>query len=514
MFSFDLKWEMHQKRKDILSWLTVSLALVPEAIAFALIAQIPVLFWLYAAAIIWLITSVFWWRAGMISWATWAMAVVIAPLITETWNSLQSLEYLLAAVVLAWIFQMLAWFFKIWKFIRLVPHPVMLWFVNGLAIVIFLAQMEHFQVENSLWKMELLSGSPLFIMLWLIALTMAIIHFFPKITKTIPSSLVAIFSVTVLVVILDLDTKIVKEMSSISWAFPPFKIPSVWFNLETFYIIFPYSLTLAAVWLIESLLTLTLIDEITETRWDTNRECLWQWFANTVCGFFWWMWGCAMIWQSIININSGGRWRLSGISAALFLFSFILFLSEWIELIPIAALVWVMFIVVISTFARTSLKIINKIPKSDAFVLIFVSAVTVFTDLAIAVVSWVIISALVFAWKRAKEISAEIINEENKTIYQLKWPLFFWSIHNFNEIFDVKKDKKEVIIDFLKTRVYDHSWVEAIDSLTKKYKKAWKKLHLKHLSPNCRELLQNAKEIIDINLDEDPNYSVAYDKNS
>jgi len=509
MFSFKLKWEKCQKRKDILSWLTVALALVPEAIAFAFVAWVEPLVWLYAAAIMWLITAVIWWRPGMISWATWAMAVVMVSLVALHW-----LEYLLATVVLTWIIQILAWVFKIWKFIRLVPHSVMLWFVNGLAIVIFLAQLSHFKVENSIWNSEWMTGAPLFIMWWLILLTMAIIHFLPKFTKAIPSSLVAIVAITAIVSIFNLDTNTVIDLASVAWWFPSFHVPLVPFNLETFYIIIPYAVILASVWLIESLLTLTLIDEITETRWKSNQECIWQWVANTTCWFFWAMWGCAMIWQSIININSWWKWRLSWISAALFLFAFILFLSSWIELIPIAALVWVMFIVVISTFAWTSIKIITKIPRSDAFVLIFVSVVTVFTDLAIAVVSWVIISALVFAWKRAKEISAEVINEKWKTIYELKWPLFFWSVHNFNEIFHVKKDEKEVIIDFLKTRVYDHSWIEAIDALTKKYKKAWKKLHLKHLSPNCRELLKNAKEIIDINLDEDPNYQVVHSKNS
>lgn len=507
MFSFDLKWEARQKRKDILSWLTVALALVPEAIAFAFVAWVDPLVWLYAAAIMWLITASIWWRPWMISWATWAMAVVMVSLVAQHW-----VEYLFATIILTWIIQILAWVFKVWKFVRLIPHPVMLWFVNGLAIVIFLAQLWHFQYDTWIWTHEWMWWSMLFIMLWLILLTMAIIHFLPKLTKTIPSSLVAIIVVSLLVIFFNLDTKTVIDMASVAWEFPSFHIPMVPLSLEMLYIILPYAFILAAIWLIESLLTLTLIDEMTETRWRANKECIWQWVANTTCGFFWAMWGCAMIGQSIININSWWRWRLSWISAAIFLFAFILFLSSWIELIPIAALVWVMFMVVISTFARTSLKIITKIPRADAFVLILVSVVTVFTDLAIAVISWVIVSALVFAWQKTKEINAEVVKEKWKTTYELKWSLFFWSIHNFNNIFNVKKDEKEVVIDFLETRVYDHSWIEAIDALTRKYKRAWKKLLLKHLSPDCRKLLKKAKKVIEVNLVEDPKYKVADDK--
>ncbi|MFT6901210.1 MAG: SulP family sulfate permease, partial [Colwellia sp.] len=380
-------------KNDVLSGLTVALALVPEAVAFAFVAGVDPLVGLYAAFMVGLITSIFGGRPGMISGATGAMAVVMVSLV-----ALHGVEYLFATVVLTGLLQILAGIFRLGKFIRLVPHPVMLGFVNGLAIVIFLAQLGQFKFTNEAGELEWLQGTPLYTMAGLIILTMAIIHFFPKLTKAVPSTLVAIVVVTLLVLGVGLDTKLVGDVASIAGGLPTFSIPSVPFDLEMLKIIFPFALVLAAIGLIESLLTLTLIDELTGTRGRGNKECIAQGAANTACGFFGAMGGCAMIGQSMINVNSGGRGRASGITAALALLGFILFASGLIEQIPLAALVGVMFIVVIGTFEWSSFRILGKVPKADAFVIILVSGVTVYSDLAIAVVVGVIVSALVFAW--------------------------------------------------------------------------------------------------------------------
>jgi SulP family sulfate permease len=504
-------------KNDILSGLTVALALVPEAVAFAFVAQVDPLVGLYAAFIVGLITSIFGGRPGMISGATGALAVVMVSLVVE-----HGVEYLFATVLLMGILQVLAGVFKLGKFIRMVPHPVMLGFVNGLAIVIFLAQLGQFKVMDADGQLQWMDGSPLLIMAGLVALTMAIIQFLPKITTAIPSSLAAILVVTGLVIGLDLEARTVldylKDMSgdvnaTIAGGFPEFHIPMVPFNFETFKIIFPYALILAAIGLIESLLTLTLIDEITDTRGHSNRECIGQGAANMTCGVFGAMGGCAMIGQSMININSGGRSRLSGITAALLLLGFILFAASLIEMIPLAALVGVMFMVVLGTFEWSSFRLMKRIPKTDAFVIVLVSGVTVITDLAIAVCVGVIVSALVFAWEHAKHIyTNNYIDEQGSKVYELHGPLFFGSVKNFGELFDVANDPTDVIVEFKHSRVSDHSAIEAIDNLAEKYTKAGKQLHLRHLSQDCKDLLEKANDLVEVNVIEDPKYKVASDK--
>ncbi len=493
-------------KNDLLSGLTVALALVPEAVAFAFVAGVQPLVGLYAAFMVGLITACIGGRPGMISGATGALAVVMVALVAD-----HGVEYLFAAVVLMGIIQITAGALKMGKFIRMVPYPVMLGFVNGLAIVIFLAQLQHFQMPvGDDGSVEWLSGSVLAVLLGLILLTMAIIHYLPRFTKAIPSSLAAIIVVTALVMIFNMDVKTVGDLASISGGLPDFHIPMVPLTWETLWIILPYSVILAAVGLIESLLTLTLIDELTETRGNGNRECLGQGAANVATGFFGGMGGCAMIGQSMINVNSGGRGRMSGISAALFLLAFILFASGLIEMIPLAALIGVMFIVVIGTFEWSSFRILNKIPRSDAFILILVSGVTVATDLAMAVVIGVIVSALVFAWDVAKRMDSHIsIDENGSKIYELSGPLFFGSIQSFRDLFDPKGDPDDVVVDFKNTRVYDHSGLEAIDALAVRYMKAGKKLHLRHLSPECRKLLHQAEDLVEVNVIEDPKYKVA-----
>jgi SulP family sulfate permease len=494
-------------RNEILSGLTVALALVPEAVAFAFVAGVEPLVGLYAAFMVGLLAAIFGGRPGMISGATGAMAVVMVSLVAE-----HGVEYLFAAVVLTGLIQISAGLLRLGKYIRMVPYPVMLGFVNGLAIVIFLAQLQHFQVRLPDGGSSWMSGSALWIMLGLIALTMFIIQFLPRLTSMVPASLAAIIVVTLLVLGFDIDTKTVGDLASIEGGLPSFHLPSVPLNLETLQIIFPYAAILAAVGLIESLLTLSLIDDVTNTRGRGNRECIGQGIANTTTGLFGGMGGCAMIGQSMINISSGGRQRLSGISAALFLLGFILFASGLIEKIPMAALVGVMFIVVLATFEWSSLRIIRKIPRTDAFVLILVSGVTVVTDLAVAVVVGVIVSALAFAWEHAKHINVKGYDDENGSrIYELNGPLFFGSVKNFLELFRPEQDPDEVIIDFRNSRVADHSAVEAIDNLADKYIKAGKKLHLRHLSPECRQLLKKAGDLVEVNVMEDPSYHVADD---
>jgi len=504
-------------KNDLLSGLTVALALVPEAVAFALIAGVEPLVGLYAAFMVGLITALMGGRPGMISGATGALAVVMVALVAE-----HGVEYLFATVVLMGVIQMLAGILRIARFIRLVPHPVMLGFVNGLAIVIFLAQLGQFGepgqtgwaagtfLEGSILDVAWIAPDKLAIMFGLVFATMAIIRFLPLLTKAIPSSLAAIVVVSLAVIGLNIDTKVVGDIASIAGGLPTFHLPVVPFNFETLTIIFPYAMILAAIGLIESLLTLRLIDEITETRGNGNKECIGQGLANTATGLFGGMGGCAMIGQSMINVNSGGRGRLSGITAALSLLAFILFASSLIEQIPIAALIGVMFIVVIGTFEWSSFRIIRRVPKQDAFVLVVVSAVTVFTDLAIAVVVGVIISALVFAWNHAKEVRVE--KRENRYgshYYTVHGPLFFGSTASFSEQFTPRDDNNDVIIDFADSRVVDHSGIEAIDSLAMRYKRNGRTLHLLHLSPECKVLLKKAGDMVEVNVVEDPNYFVA-----
>ncbi|HEY9051144.1 MAG TPA: SulP family inorganic anion transporter [Gammaproteobacteria bacterium] len=495
-------------QNEILSGLTVALALVPEAVAFAFVAGVDPLVGLYAAFMVGLLAAIFGGRPGMISGATGAMAVVMVSLVAD-----HGVQYLFAAVVLTGLFQISAGVLRLGKFIRIVPYPVMLGFVNGLAIVIFLAQIQHFQFSGVDGAKEWMTGEPLLIFLGLIALTMAIIHFLPRLTSAFPSSLAAILVVSLLVIGLDIDTNTVGDLASIEGGLPTFSIPEVPFNLETLMIILPYSIILAAVGLIESLLTLSLIDDVTNTRGRGNRECVGQGIANTVTGFFGGMGGCAMIGQSMINVNSGGHQRLSGVAAALFLLAFILFASSLIEQIPMAALVGVMFIVVMGTFEWSSLRIMGKIPRTDAFVLVLVSGVTVMTDLAVAVVVGVIVSALAFAWEHAKHINVKGYDDANGSrVYELNGPLFFGSVKSFMDLFNPENDPDDVIIEFQNSRVADHSAIEAIDNLAEKYINAGKSLHLRHLSPECRQLLKKAGNLVEVNVMEDPKYHVADDQ--
>ena len=493
-------------KTEILAGLTVAFALVPEAIAFAFVAHVHPLTALYTAFFIGLITSLFGGRPGMISGATGALAVVMTSLVIQ-----HGLEYLFATVILMGLIQVLAGILRLGKFIRIVPYPVMLGFVNGLAIVIFLAQLNQFKIIDSNNSLIWMQGKTLYIMLGLVFLTMLIINYLPKLTKAIPSSLAAIIIVFIISQLLNLDTKNVGDLANISGSLPKFHIPAVPFNLETLNIIFPYAIILAAIGLIESLLALTLIDEITETRGAKSKECKAQGIANIVTGFFSGMGGCAMIGQSMININSGARKRISGVVAAICLLLFILFASKIIEAIPVAVLIGVMFMVVIKTFSWSSLRIINKIPKSDALVIFTVSITTVFFDLAIAVLLGVIISALVYVWKSSQHISADIRTDKNTKIYNLYGPLFFGSITSFNNLFTYKKDPQNIIVDFSRSRVWDHSALEALKKLQEKYNSVGKTIKYKGLSIDCARLMKKSADIIEINKDKDPHYEIVMD---
>lgn len=503
-------------RTDLLSGLTVALALVPEAVAFAFVAGVEPLVGLYAAFIVGLTTAVLGGRPGMISGATGALAVVLVSLVSD-----HGVQYMLAAVVLMGVLQILAGLLRLGKFIRMVPHPVMLGFVNGLAIVIFLAQLGQFKTPDANGDLQWMSGEKLTTMLALVAATMAIIHLLPRLTKAVPASLAAILVITGVTAGFGLDSPTIVDylrtmtgdpQASMAGGLPAFGIPSVPLNLETLRIVLPYAVILASVGLIESLLTLTLVDELTETRGRGNRECVAQGTANVVCGFFGAMGGCAMIGQSMININSGGRGRTSGITAALVLMAFVLFASSWIEMIPVAALVGVMFMVVLGTFEWSSFRVMTKVPLSDAIVIVLVSGVTVATDLAVAVLVGVIFSALVFAWKHAKVIHVLTdMDSDGAKVYSLRGPLFFGSTKNFLELFTPKDDPDQVIVEFQHARVSDHSAIEAIDNLAERYLALGKQLRLRHLSPECRQLLRKAGNLVEVNVIEDPKYHVATD---
>lgn len=527
MTEFIIK-RVNNVRNDVLSGITVALALVPEAVAFAFVAGVDPLVGLYAAFMVGLITSIFGGRPGMISGATGALAVVMVSLVAQG-NAMGSpdenlgLYYLFLTVILMGVIQVLAGVLKLGKFVRLIPHPVMMGFVNGLAIVIFLSQLGMFKQTvdgEKVW----LEGFSLGSMIGLVALTMLIMWGLPKIkfTKKLPEALIAILVVTGIVIFSSLDVATVGSFikdgggEGLKGGFP---VPvletfsNIPINFETLKFIFPYALILAAIGLIESLMTLNLIDDLTETRGNSNKECVAQGGANILTGLFGGMGGCAMIGQSIINIKGGGRGRLSGITAAVMLLMFILFGSSYIEQVPIAALVGVMFMVVIGTFAWSSFRILNKIPKTDLFVLILVSAMTVIFDLAIAVISGVIVSALVFAWENAKKIRArKRIKEDGTKVYEIWGPLFFGSITAFNEKFAIKTDPEMVEIDFIEARISDHSAIEAIFALVEKYQAAGKKVTLKHLSEDCKVLLYKAspifKGIIEEDID-DPRYHLA-----
>jgi SulP family sulfate permease len=547
-------------KNDTLSGLTVALALVPEAVAFAFVAGVSPIIGLYSAFFLGLITAAIGGRPGMISGATGAMAVVVVSLVRS-----HGIEYLFPAVLLCGLLQVAAGLLRLGKFIRIVPRPVMLGFVNGLAIVIFLAQFGSFKTADAAGSLVFLRGPALWVMLAGVAVTMAIIWLLPKVTRAVPASLAAILVVTGLSLVVNkyadprlagqgqqnvamtvgdmlrtsaraqaataaaatATTSGTPEAASataagvepaglsaglprpffLQYALPPHTLATVW-------TIFPYALTLAGVGLIESLMTLTLIDEITETRGRSNRECVGQGVANLVCGLFGGMGGCAMIGQSLINVNSGGRGRLSGITAAVCLLLFVLFLAPWIEMIPMAALVGVMFMVVIGTFEWASLHMFRKVPASDYLVMLLVAGYTVVRhDLATAVILGVVVSALVFAWRHATHVGVDArVDERGRKVYQLHGPLFFASVSSFKEMFDPRNDPADVVIDFYYTRVYDQSGLEAINALAERYEQVGKRLHLTHLSPECRELLDRAKELVEVNYSEDPQYHVATDR--
>ena len=515
-------------QNDILSGITVALALVPEAVAFAFVAGVDPLVGLYAAFMVGLITSIFGGRPGMISGATGALAVVMVSLVSEgnamgTASENLGLYYLFLTVILMGFIQILAGVFKLGKFVRLIPHPVMMGFVNGLAIVIFLSQLGMFKTSVGSEKVWL-DGENLYMMIGLVGLTMLIMWGLPKIkaTKKLPEALIAILVVAGIVIFSNLNVATVGSFirdgggEGLQGSFPTVELDTfskIPMSLNTFLFILPYALILAAIGLIESLMTLNLVDDLTETRGNSNRECIAQGSANIITGLFGGMGGCAMIGQSIINIKGGGRGRLSGITAAVMLLIFILFASSYIEQVPIAALVGVMFMVVIGTFAWSSFRIMNKIPMSDLIVLILVSGLTVIFDLAIAVIAGVIVSALVFSWENAKRIRArKRIKKDGTKVYEIWGPLFFGSITAFNDKFDVKNDPDSVEIDFVESRISDHSALEAIFVLVEKYQAVGKKITLKHLSADCKVLLYKANPIFHQVIEEDiedPRYHLA-----
>jgi sulfate permease, SulP family len=500
---FDFRQRVDYKT-EVLSGVTVALALVPEAVAFAFIAGLSPLTGLYAAFVMGLVTSILGGRPGMISGATGAIAVVIVTLAAS-----QGVEYVFAAVILSGLIQILAGTLKLGKFIRLVPHPVIFGFVNGLAIIILLSQLDQFKTSEGEW----LSGAAAYSFTGLVLLAIAIIWGLPKLTKVVPATLTAILVVFVVVAIFGLETKTVGDIASIKGGFPPFHIPSLPVNWDTLTLIFPYSLIMAGVGLIESLLTLNIVDEITETRGRGNKEAVAQGLANVVSGFFSGMGGCAMIGQSLINISSGARAQLSGIVASIMLLVFIRFGSSLIEQVPMAALTGLMIMVAIGTFEWASLRTFTKMPKKDVFLMVLVTGVTaVLHNLALAVLIGVVLAALFFAWDNAKRIRArKFIDDQGVKYYEIFGPLFFGSTSAFGEKFDVFNDPKEIIIDFAESRVVDMSAIEALNKITERYQKVGKKVQLRHLSPDCRRLLANADELIEINILEDPTYKLAVD---
>ena len=511
---FDFSQKVNYKN-EVLAGLTVAMTMIPESLMFAILAGFSPLVGLYGAFIMGLVTAIFGGRPGLISGGAGATVVVIMALMAS-----HGLEYVFGAIVLAGVIQLIVGILKLGKFIRLVPQPVMFGFVNGLAIIIFMAQMDQFKIgvgDAATW----LTGPTMYTMLGLVLFTIAIIVIVPKFTKAVPASLIAIIVVFILVYFLNIETKQVvdiinqdtlpgEDLKSLSGSLPSFHIPDIPFTWEDFKVIFPYGLIMAAVGLTEGLLTLNLVDEITGTKGNSNRECLAQGSANILNGFFGGMGGCPMIAQTLVNLSAGSRARLSGIIAALTILIIILFGAPVIELVPIAALVGVMVMVAVGTFEWASFKALRRMPKSDIFVMILVTLITVFLhNLALAVLIGVIISALVFAWESAKRIRArKYIDEDGVKHYEIYGPLFFGSVTTFNEKFDVANDPEEIIIDFKESRVSDMSAIETLNKLTERYLQAGKKLHLKHLSPDCIQLLENAEKVIDVNVMEDPTYRV------
>jgi SulP family sulfate permease len=489
-------------RTEILAGLTVAMTMIPESLSFAILAGFNPLTGLYAAFIMGLVTAILGGRPGLVSGGAGATVVTLIALMKSN-----GVDYVFAAVALAGIIQLLIGVLKLGKFIRLVPQPVMYGFVNGLAVIIFMSQLNQFKTAaGDAW----LGGMPLYVMMGLVALTIAIVIFFPKITKAIPSSLVAIAVVFAVVELFGISTKTVSDIASVAGGFPPFHIPSVPFNLETLQIIFPYALVMACVGLTEGLLTLNLVDEITATKGNSNRECLAQGTANLLNGFFSGMGGCPMIAQTFVNLSAGARARLSGIIAALTILAIILFGAPLIGRVPMAALVGVMMMVAIGTFEWASFRIINKMPKADIIVGILVAAITVWLhNLALAVLIGVIIAALVFAWESAKRIRAKkYIDEEGIKHYEIYGPLFFGSTVTFAEKFDVANDPEFVIIDFKDSRISDMSAIDAVHKLSRRYAELGKTVRLKHLSADCRRLLSNAAGVIEVDITDDPEYRV------
>ncbi|MDY0905793.1 SulP family inorganic anion transporter [Pedobacter sp. CFBP9032] len=492
-------------KTEILAGLTVAMTMIPESLSFAILAGFPPLTGLYAAFIMGLVTAILGGRPGLVSGGAGATVIVLIALMKSN-----GIEYVFAAVALAGVIQIIVGLFKLGKFVRLVPQPVMFGFVNGLAVIIFMSQLEQFKTLVN-GQVTWLSGTALYVMLALVALTIAIVVLLPKFTKAIPASLVAIIVVFLVVFFFGIDTKLVRNIASVSGGFPPFHIPKIPFNLETLKIIFPYGLIMAGVGLTEGLLTLNLVDEITDSKGNGNRESIAQGIANMLNGFFTGMGGCPMIAQTLVNLSAGARARLSGIIAALTILLIILVGAPIIERVPMAALVGVMMMVAIGTFEWMSFKVINKMPKQDIFIGISVAVITVWLhNLALAVLIGVIISALVFAWESAKRIRAnQYLGADGAKYYEIYGPLFFASVANFNEKFDVSGDPENVIIDFKDSRVYDMSGIDALNKLTERYKAVDKKLHLRHLSDDCKRLLRNADGVIEVNVMEDPDYRVA-----
>ncbi|RYZ28295.1 MAG: SulP family inorganic anion transporter [Chitinophagaceae bacterium] len=504
---FDFSQKVNYKT-EILAGLTVAMTMIPESLSFAILSGFPPLVGLYGAFIMGIVTAIFGGRPGLISGGAGATVIVLIALMKS-----HGIEYVFGAIALAGVIQIAVGLLKLGKFIRLVPQPVMFGFVNGLAVVIFMSQFEQFKTTVK-GETEWLTGTPMLIMGGLTVLTIAVVRFFPKITKAVPASLAAIIIVFGVVMFLDIDTKQVKDIASISGSLPPFHIPNFPLNWETFQIIFPFGVIMAAVGLTEGLLTLNLVDEITGTKGNSNRECVAQGSANILNGFFTGMGGCPMIAQTLVNLSAGSRARLSGIVAALTILLIILFGAPVIELLPLAALTGVMIMVAIGTFEWASFRILKRMPKSDVFVMLAVTLITVFLhNLALAVLIGVIISALVFAWDNAKRIRArKYIDEDGVKHYEISGPLFFGSVTGFAEKFDVQHDPQTIIIDFAESRVVDMSAIEALNAVTNRYHKVGKTVYLRHLSPDCIALLRNAEAIIDINIITDPTYKVATEK--
>jgi SulP family sulfate permease len=504
---FDFSQKVNYKN-EVLAGLTVAMTMMPESLSFAILAGFPPLVGLYAAFIMGLVTAVLGGRPGLVSGGAGATVITLIALMKSN-----GIEYVFAAVALGGVIQILIGLFKLGKFIRLVPQPVMYGFVNGLAVVIFMAQLAQFKTVvngQSTW----LTGTPLFVMAGLVALTIAIVIILPRFTKVVPPSLVAIIVVFLIVLGFGIHTKTVKDIAAVSGGFPPFHIPAIPFNLDTLKLIFPYSLIMAGVGLTEGLLTLNLVDEITATRGNGNRECIAQGTANILNGFFFGMGGCPMIAQTLVNLSAGARARLSGIIAALTILMIILFGAPIIERVPMAALTGVMIMVAIGTFEWASFRIINKMPKQDIFVGIMVALITIWLhNLALAVLIGVIISALVFAWESAKRIRAKkYVDAAGVKHYDIYGPLFFGAVTAFNDKFDIANDPEQVEVNFKDSRVADMSAIDALNKLTERYHQAGKKLYLTHLSHDCRTLLKNADEVIEVNIVDDPAYRVATEK--